>query len=436
MPNCTSLNGENRTMNDKGLIRITLSCLGLLLLGLVFVVMPAVAQEETPEPPVYEVQPGDTLYAIALRFDSTVEAIVEANNIEDARLIHVGQQLVIPTANPDLVPSVATNGNPNRRLHPVRDGETLPSLAFQYKTTIWALQQTNKLSRLGFLEPGQGLIIPEPVAIITGTPTFPTITASPAPVIRGKTMVVEVETDSDVALSGSFMGQELAFWPNETGYWTLVGVGALTPGGTYPIRLNLTETVSGDLLTVVEDLAVGAGDYPTYNIVVPDDRQSLLAPAIVTAERKKVNAAFAGRSNTQLWAGAFGPPLATELTTTAPFGQRRSYNGGPVSSYHSGEDYRGAAGTPIYAPAKGTVVMAEPLDVRGQVVILDHGLGVYTGFWHMSQLDVAEGQMVERGQIVGLVGNTGLSTGPHLHWEMRVGGIPVDPEQWLGQAFP
>jgi murein DD-endopeptidase MepM/ murein hydrolase activator NlpD len=128
--------------------------------------------------------------------------------------------------------------------------------------------------------------------------------------------------------------------------------------------------------------------------------------------------------------------LAGDLRTTAPFGQRRSYSGGPVSSYHSGHDYGADEGVPIYAPITGTVALAEPLQVRGHAVIIDHGLGVFTGFWHLSQIDVSAGQIVGKGELVGLVGNTGLSTGPHLHWEMRVGNVPVDPLQWTARTFP
>jgi murein DD-endopeptidase MepM/ murein hydrolase activator NlpD len=84
----------------------------------------------------------------------------------------------------------------------------------------------------------------------------------------------------------------------------------------------------------------------------------------------------------------------------------------------------------------GTVALAEPLQVRGNAVILDHGLGVLTGFWHLSQIDVSPGEQVAKGQVVGLVGNTGLSTGPHLHWEMRVLSVPVDPLQWTADEFP
>jgi murein DD-endopeptidase MepM/ murein hydrolase activator NlpD len=84
----------------------------------------------------------------------------------------------------------------------------------------------------------------------------------------------------------------------------------------------------------------------------------------------------------------------------------------------------------VYCPAPGKVVLAETLQVRGNVVIVDHGRGVMSGFWHLSQINVKSGDEVWAGQVVGLVGSTGLSTGAHLHWEMRVNGVPVDPLQW------
>ncbi len=185
-----------------------------------------------------------------------------------------------------------------------------------------------------------------------------------------------------------------------------------------------------------ETLTVTAGSFPTYNIVVPASRQNLLDPDLSRAEREKVEQVFAGVSPWRLFSAPFGYPLTGELQPTSPFGQRRSYSGGPVSSYHSGQDYGAATGVPVYAPAKGIVVLAEPLAVRGQAVILDHGWGVFSGFWHLSQIDVTVGQEVDRGQVIGLVGNTGLSTGSHLHWEMQVRGVPVDPVQWTTESFP
>lgn len=417
-----------------------------LVLMLVFLALPVAAQEPatgpTPEPsatpeaeaPVYVVVPGDTLYSIAQRFGSTVEAIVAANNIADPRVINVGQKLVIPTAQSGLVPT--SQPDANRRVHPVQPGDTLNSLAYRYGTTYWTLLEANDLHRLGLLWPGQELVIPPPVALHSGVPGFPEISASPAPVVQGQTIVVEVRGKGGLELNGSVLGQDLLFVEEEDRYWALAGVDSLTAPGSYPLALQAVELESGDLLTMHETFTVSKGNYTAYNVVVPADRTNLLDPALAQAEREKVNAVFARVSESRQWDGAFAFPLTGDLRTTAPFGQRRSYGGGPVTSYHSGHDYGADAGTPILAPNAGTVALAEPLQVRGNAVILDHGLGVYSAFWHLSRIDVQAGQNVGQGEAVGLVGNTGLSTGPHLHWEMRVLGVPVEPLQWTQRVFP
>ncbi len=409
--------------------------LALVVLAVLSVLAaPAAAQEPTPEPPVYVVQPGDTLFRIAERFGTTVEAIVAANDLADPSLIHVGQRLIIPTETPERVPT--PEPSPNSRVHPVRPGDTLPSLAFRYGTTVRRLREGNDLNRLGLLWPGQVLRIPSPSVPHPGVSAFPKVWTSPAPVMQGRTMLVEVQGQGRLELNGTLLGRELRFVEEGERYWALVGVDALTPLGDYPLALRMTELDSGDLLTMQETFTVAEGGFTTYNVVVPADRQSLLDPELARAEREKVNAVFAGVSGDRQWAGAFGLPLSGELRVTAPFGQRRSYNSGPVSSYHTGHDYGADEGTPVLAPITGTVALAEPLQVRGQAVILDHGLGVFTGFWHLSRIDVVAGQVVGRGEVIGLTGNTGLSTGPHLHWEMRVLGMPVDPLQWTEQEFP
>jgi murein DD-endopeptidase MepM/ murein hydrolase activator NlpD len=383
---------------------------------------------------VYVVQPGDTLFSIAQRFGSTVEAIVAANDIADPSLINVGQKLIIPTPEPGLVPS--TEPLPERRVHTVQPGETLPFLAFRYGTMVWVLREVNELEGSIPLLPGEELTIPPAMVAHDGVPRFPEISARPAPVVQGRTMLVHVQGQGQLEVEGSWLGQDLVFIPEEEGYWALVGVDALTPPDAYPMVLRAWEYESGDRLTMQETFTVTEGSYGTYNIVVPADRTNLLDPTLARAERQKVNAVFAGLSEERLWEGAFASPLAGEYGTTSPFGQRRSYSGGPVSSYHTGHDYDADTGVPVLAPMTGTVALAEPLQVRGQVVILDHGWGVFTGFWHLSQIDATEGQLVGQGEVVGLVGNTGLSTGPHLHWEMRVFGVPVDPLQWTRQVFP
>jgi murein DD-endopeptidase MepM/ murein hydrolase activator NlpD len=406
----------------------------VLILLLSALAATAAAQEPTAEPPVYEVRPGDTLFAIAERFGTTVEAIVGANDIADPGLISVGQKLVIPTAEPELVPSQEPLADV--RLHPVQPGELLPSLAFRYGTTVWTLRQANEVHRLGLLRPEQELVIPPPALVLSTTPTFPLVSSSPTAVVQGETLVFQVDNARDLELEGSFLGQDLLFSGGAGHYWALAGVDSLTPPGAYPLVLRATEAGSGDLLTMQAPFRVAKGKFTTYNVVVPPGRQNLLDPTLSEKERKKVNAVFAGLSLDRMWAGTFGYPLAGELRVTAAFGQRRSYNGGPVSSYHAGCDLGADAGTPVYAPMTATVALAERLQVRGNAVILDHGLGVFSGFWHLSEIRVTAGEVVSRGQVIGLVGSTGLSTGPHLHWEMRVLGVAVDPMQWTRREFP
>ena len=135
-------------------------------------------------------------------------------------------------------------------------------------------------------------------------------------------------------------------------------------------------------------------------------------------------------------AGGVPIPYRPGYQQTSPFGERRSYNNGPVSSYHAGTDWSAPGGTPIVAPADGVVVLAENLQVRGGATVIDHGQGVYSNFWHQSEILVEPGQPVKRGETIGLVGTTGLSTGAHLHWEVRVNGIAVDPLQWTDVYLP
>jgi murein DD-endopeptidase MepM/ murein hydrolase activator NlpD len=90
----------------------------------------------------------------------------------------------------------------------------------------------------------------------------------------------------------------------------------------------------------------------------------------------------------------------------------------------------------VYAPAAGVVVLAEPLKVRGNVVFINHGLGVYSGFYHLSKIETTNGQTVKPGDLVGRVGTTGFSTGDHLHWSLWVNGVYVDPNQWMQEAIP
>ena len=123
-------------------------------------------------------------------------------------------------------------------------------------------------------------------------------------------------------------------------------------------------------------------------------------------------------------------PIITE------FGTQRSYNAGPVVGHHLGVDIAAPAGRAVLAPNRGRVARIDEVRLRGRVLILDHGLGVFTTYAHLAAVDVQIGQVVEPGQPIAKVGSTGLSTGPHLHWELWIGGASVDPLEWTQRDIP
>ncbi len=181
-------------------------------------------------------------------------------------------------------------------------------------------------------------------------------------------------------------------------------------------------------------LPVRVTEFPEQRITLPPAVAPLSAPAVLNDEQAVLDRrVFALRSPSLLWQGPFRQPVAAEPPT--PFGLRRVFNGQPTG-HHLGVDYDADAGAPVAAANSGRVALAERLDVRGNAVILDHGGGLFSGYYHLSQMAVAQGQGVTKGQRLGLVGSTGLATGPHLHWEMRVGSDPVDPLPWLAAVLP
>jgi murein DD-endopeptidase MepM/ murein hydrolase activator NlpD len=133
------------------------------------------------------------------------------------------------------------------------------------------------------------------------------------------------------------------------------------------------------------------------------------------------------------WRGNFIRPNAGRISTV--FGVRRYYNGVFARDYyHQGVDYAGGYGSPIVAPAAGKVVLvgteAEGFRVHGNTIGIDHGQGVLSIFLHLSKINIREGDLVKAGQLIGAVGSTGASTGPHLHWGLYVHGVAVDPALW------
>lgn len=122
--------------------------------------------------------------------------------------------------------------------------------------------------------------------------------------------------------------------------------------------------------------------------------------------------------------------LPLESTITSEFGKARVYNGS-LKGYHSGTDFRAKMGTPIKAANDGKVALVKKRFYSGGTVVLDHGEGIYTCYFHMSKFSVKQGDIVKRGELLGLSGKSGRVTGPHLHFSARIDGVQVDPLQLI-----
>ncbi|MBX7490614.1 M23 family metallopeptidase [Helicobacter sp. Faydin-H64] len=151
----------------------------------------------------------------------------------------------------------------------------------------------------------------------------------------------------------------------------------------------------------------------------------------IKRERDEANAIYSNYSQERLWDSAFVLPMQSKITSS--YGNARVFNG-EIRSYHSGTDFRAAIGTKIFASNRGKVVIAKERFLAGGSVVLDHGEGVFSMYYHCSEIKVKVGDIVEKGTLVALSGATGRVSGPHLHFGILVRGAQVDPLDFIAQV--
>ncbi|MBI3972294.1 MAG: peptidoglycan DD-metalloendopeptidase family protein [Chloroflexi bacterium] len=212
-------------------------------------------------------------------------------------------------------------------------------------------------------------------------------------------------------------------------YLALVAVPVHTAGGELLVAASGRDA-AGNVGEAKEGLAIEPVPARRQALIVPPALAGLATGPVATAEAAQMTALTSEVGPERHWKGAFALPLPAAYARTTGFGERRDYADGYVA-YHSGYDVAAPLGTPVLAAADGRIVFAGALQQRGNTAVVDHGWGVYTVYAHLAQIDAQAGQPVKQGQPLGLVGSTGLSTGPHLHWEVRLRGIPIDPDAWL-----
>ncbi len=268
----------------------------------------------------------------------------------------------------------------------------------------------------------------------TATPVPPTATPAPASVQAlpaqmqqgGTTTVILNQAASAATLR--FNGLQYPMVQKGDRWWAMAGIGAFADISPYALNISYT-TASGAQATAAGTLSVLDYVYPVENIDLDAQTSALLAPDIINAELAKRAAIYGVFTPQKLWSGAWVRPHPAELSDK--YGIARSYNHGPVTDYHRGTDFAGQKGTPVVVAAAGKVAFSGPLQVRGNSVIVDHGVGVFSAYHHLSRIDVTTGDALTAGQQVGLLGDTGLVTGPHLHWEVVIRTVEVDGLLWL-----
>jgi murein DD-endopeptidase MepM/ murein hydrolase activator NlpD len=440
------------------------------------------AQNATPSGPVYIVQEGDSLWDIAYRFHVNQDALANANGIADANQITVGQQLVIPglegisgILNTQTVPYGETlhslglryNISPQmlRRLNHITSptelyagytlvvpqsdtpaalgkrvsldpGQSILELAVLNDTDSWSLMAENNLELSSLALPGevlrsQGEEDPGPGAL-----PHEIATVSISDLTQGQTAEIQLTGIENLSFTGSLIDHSLNFFLyDDNRSIALQGIHAMVEPGLYPLTIQ-SRSPEGLLFNYSQMVMINAGDF-LYDRSLPVD------PATLDPETNRTeNDLWYNTSSVvtpdKLWDGLFSIPVDPVFADcySSIFGSRRSYNGGEYIYFHTGLDFCGQVGNSIYAAAPGVVVFSGPLTVRGNATMIDHGRGVYTAYMHQSEILVNVGDRVEQGQLIGKVGNTGRVEGPHLHFEVLVGGVQVDPLAWLTQVFP
>lgn len=260
---------------------------------------------------------------------------------------------------------------------------------------------------------------------------------------QGQTFSVELTSQDGWQpgdLQGKFAASPLKFSPVKTAtskatfFKALQAIDPSLEPQTYPLVLNFTDK-QGLARTVTRLVKVTAHDYGTQDLGLSGDLASLADHTADDFDNAQLAAAYATFSPAALWQGKWQWPLNVPWTQATDFAQRRTFNGKLDTLYfHDGIDLApnsGASGANVQVGAAGKVIYTGSLQARGLSVAVDHGLGVTSYYFHLSQINVKVGQTLQNSDIVGLVGSTGRSTGPHLHWEVRVNGLITDPRNFL-----
>jgi hypothetical protein len=232
------------------------------------------------------------------------------------------------------------------------------------------------------------------------------------------------------AVEGTVGGQPLTFFPYAGGHAALVGFDLEMKAGVKPWQLVVLQR-DRDPVTTKGKVSVVHRDFPVQRLTLPPAMVDLDPETEQRAisESERLQTLYRTITPERLWRGAFTRPVGGAEPGTG-FGARRVINGKPRMP-HGGTDYAAPAGTPVVAVNTGRVALVADFFFPGRLIAIDHGLGLYTLYFHLDSVAVSQGDPVERGQTIGAVGATGRATGPHLHFGAHVAGARIDPATLL-----
>lgn len=437
--------------------------------------------------PEYIIEEGDFLSTIADRFSTSIDAILQINDIVDANSISIGDKIKIPSLKgisgilstetltigetvsnicilsgmkeSDLIainqitsPTELYIGSTLMVVHD-EDNQTYSSIDFfDHNQTLIeksmihsknpsTFQKVNRMNGPWDIAEKQLLFanIQEDSNTIVRfiSPLIDLLEIKQLPVTQGETHVVHIKSPYSLSLTGSIGDQGLNFFQdngNQSEWYAFFGIDAMAKTGLTNFSISGSDS-SQNSFAIDQKIIISENTF-TDEVVEGVDAATLEDNTNQTESQTLES--IKQTSLQKLWGDNVLSYPVDEPCLASGFGTRRTYNNGTYNNYHTGVDFIvcSAENLNIYAAADGQVVFAGELPIHGNHTIIDHGWGVYSTYSHQSQILVSPGQNVKRGDLIGIIGTTGRSVGPHLHFEIKINGIYVNPMTWLSKVFP